>query len=161
MRPDDAASSPLYPREAAPLVPHQGAMCLLDTIQYADEGEIVALVTPRRGDLLAEAAGVFVHAALEWMAQAAAAWSTLTATAGADATPRAGMLLGVRRFRAACDFLPFDETLAVRVRVETLADNGLGHFSGALYPASADGAVEALATASLSVLEFPSPPPDG
>ncbi|MFC0266698.1 ApeP family dehydratase [Kushneria aurantia] len=140
--------------DIAMLVPHQGPMCLLDGVVNVDSDEIVAQVTPRRDDLLAEAEGVHVHAALEWMAQAAAAWSTLNPGEG-DEGPREGMLLGARRFTAHCDWLPFDRALQVRVRLEVLADSGLGRFIGSLH----DGEThQPLAEADLSVLQTPPTP---
>lgn len=137
----------------ASLVPHQGPMCLLDHVINADEHHIVAAVTPSSGDLFAGTRGIAVQVALEWMAQASAAWSTLQPREGG--TPRQGMLLGARRFEANTDYLSFDCPLEVRVSVDTVADSGLGTFEGVLYRSGDTPEHDWLARATLSVLQTP------
>ncbi|REC94176.1 hypothetical protein [Kushneria indalinina] len=135
----------------ASLVPHQGPMCLLDHVVDADAERIVVAVTPSSGDLFAEPRGIPVQVALEWMAQASAAWSTLQPREGG--TPRQGMLLGARRFEARVDHLPLDQPLAISLSVDTLADSGLGTFNGVLYRPGENPEYHWLARANLSVLQ--------
>lgn len=135
----------------ASLVPHQGSMCLLDHVIDANDRHIVVAVIPSPEDLFADTRGIPVQVALEWMAQASAAWSTLQPREGG--TPRQGMLLGARRFEARLDHLTFDQPLEVRVSVDTLADSGLGTFDGVLYRPGENPEQDWLARASLSVLQ--------
>ncbi|WP_456268063.1 hypothetical protein M1D97_12525 [Kushneria sp. AK178] len=135
----------------ASLVPHQGPMCLLDHVVDADAERIVVAVMPSASALFADDHGVPVQVALEWMAQASAAWSTLQPRDGG--TPRQGMLLGARRFEAQLDHLAFDQPLEIVVHVDTVADSGLGTFNGVLYRPGEDPETRWLARASLSVLQ--------
>ncbi|WP_086620559.1 hypothetical protein [Kushneria konosiri] len=137
----------------ASLVPHQGPMCLLDHVVNADERHIVAAVISSSNSLFADERGIPVQVALEWMAQASAAWSTLQPREGG--TPRQGMLLGARRFEANIDHLALDQPLEVRVSVDTVADSGLGTFEGVLYRAGNTCENDWLAKATLSVLQTP------
>lgn len=135
----------------ASLVPHQGPMCLLDHVVTADAEHIVAAVMPSASALFAGDHGIPVQVALEWMAQASAAWSTLQPREGG--TPRQGMLLGARRFEARLDDLALDTPLEVMVRVDTVAASGLGTFEGRLYRPGESPEHDWLARASLSVLQ--------
>ncbi|MFC0336442.1 Predicted 3-hydroxylacyl-ACP dehydratase, HotDog domain [Kushneria avicenniae] len=135
----------------ASLVPHQGPMCLLDHVVAANAEHIVAAVIPSASSLFADDHGIPVQVALEWMAQASAAWSTLQPREGG--TPRQGMLLGARRFEARLDDLVPDAPLEVMVRVDTVAASGLGTFEGRLYRPGASPEHDWLARASLSVLQ--------
>lgn len=145
-RPAPAAWPPI-----ASLVPHQGPMCLLDHVVDADSARIVVAVTPSPSDLFADTRGIPVQVALEWMAQASAAWSTLQPREGG--TPRQGMLLGARRFDASIDHLPFNRALEIVLTVDAIADSGLGTFDAILYPAGEDPEDRWLARANLSVLQ--------
>lgn len=147
---DAYSRSPAWPPVAS-LVPHQGPMCLLDHVIDANDRHIVVVVIPSPGNLFADTRGIPVQVALEWMAQASAAWSTLQPREGG--TPRQGMLLGARRFEARVDHLTFDQPLEVMVSVDTIADSGLGTFEGVLYRPGENPGHGWMARASLSVLQ--------
>ncbi|GHC29285.1 hypothetical protein GCM10010082_23710 [Kushneria pakistanensis] len=126
-------------------------MCLLDHVVDADAERIVVAVTPSPTDLFADTRGIPVQVALEWMAQASAAWSTLQPREGG--TPRQGMLLGARRFEAQVAHLPFGQPLEILLTVDAVADSGLGTFNAILYPAGEAPEPRWLASANLSVLQ--------
>lgn len=138
-------------RPIAELVPHQGAMCLLDSLLEADDESLVAEVTPSPDDLFADTRGIPGWVGIEWLAQAIAAWSGTRAVASGD-EPRIGFLLGSRRYRCSVEHFPFDHPVRVVIALNYIADNGLGAFSGQLL----DAAGVELANATLSVFE-----PDG
>lgn len=138
-------------RPIAELVPHEGAMCLLDSLLDADDESLVAEVTPRPDDLFADAKGIPGWVGIEWLAQAIAAWSGMRAVASGGA-PRVGFLLGTRRYRCAVERFDFAHPVRVVITLDYLADNGLGAFSGRLL----DATDMELASATLSVFE-----PDG
>jgi len=128
-------------------VPHRGAMSLLGEVEQCDGEQLVARLRVPSSGLFANADGVPAWIGLEYMAQAAAAWSGAQARAGGGA-PRAGMLLGTRRYAAAVAVFPAGATLRVTARCETRGDNGLALFDCRI---EHDGNV--LATARLSVYE--------
>lgn len=133
----------------AELVPHAGAMSLLDRVVAAEAERLVAeVVVPAEGlftDSHGAGEGVGAWVGLEYMAQAVAAWAGWQARAVGEA-PRIGFLLGTRRYRCGvARFMP-GQRLQVEVTRLYQADNGLGQFEGRV---SADG-VE-LASAQLTV----------
>jgi predicted hotdog family 3-hydroxylacyl-ACP dehydratase len=133
----------------AELVPHAGAMSLLDRV-VAVEGErlLAEVVVPAEGlftDSQGPGEGVGAWVGLEYMAQAVAAWAGWQGRQAGQA-PRIGFLLGTRRYRCSvARFMP-GQRLQVEVARRYQADNGLGQFEGRV---SADG-VE-LASAQLTV----------
>ncbi|MDN6298202.1 MAG: hypothetical protein L0J54_09310 [Halomonas sp.] len=135
-------------RPIAGLVPHKGAMCLLDDVLEADAEHLVAEVTPRRDDLFATDAGIPGWVGIEWLAQAIAAWSGLRAVSAGGA-PRLGFLLGTRRYRCATEHFSFSRPVRVEISLDYMAGNGLGAFSGRLL----DDAGNECASATLSVFE--------
>ena len=128
-------------------VPHRGAMSLLDDVEHCDAERVVARLRVPSSGLFAGADGVPAWIGVEYMAQAVAAWSGARARAGGGA-PRAGMLLGTRRYEAAVALFPAGAVLRVVARCEARGDNGLGQFDCRI---EHDGRV--LATARLSVYE--------
>lgn len=136
----------------ADLVPHQGPMCLLDTLVERGEEHLVAAVTPRRDDLFATADGIPGWVGIEWLAQAVAAWSGGRAKA-AGGTPRIGFLLGGRRYDCRVEHFGFDIPVRVEITLDYLADNGLAAFRGCLRDAEG----QPLAEARLNVFEPDSP----
>lgn len=133
---------------AAGLVPHKGAMCLLDDVLEADEEHLVAEVTPRDDDLFAAAEGIPGWVGIEWMAQAIAAWSGQRAISAGGA-PRLGFLLGTRRYRCQVEHFAFSRPIRVEITLDYQAGNGLGAFTGRLL----DDTGSECASAILSVFE--------
>ncbi|MFG6177052.1 hypothetical protein ACGTN6_07395 [Halomonas sp. THAF12] len=136
----------------ADLVPHQGPMCLLDTLVEHGEEHLIATVTPRHDDLFATTDGIPGWVGIEWLAQAVAAWSGDRAKA-AGGNPRIGFLLGSRRYRCQVEHFAFDQQIRVEVTLDYLADNGLAAFRGCVRDAEG----QALAEAMLNVFEPDSP----
>jgi predicted hotdog family 3-hydroxylacyl-ACP dehydratase len=132
-------------------IPHRGAMRLIDRVLQADAELAVAEVDVPFDGLFVREGQVPSWVGIEYMAQAVAAW------AGARARqrglmPRAGLLLGTRRYEAHCEGFSSGATLRVEARCELMADNGLGQFDCRI---RLDG-VE-LASARISVFD----PPEG
>lgn len=129
----------------AELVPHAGAMCLLDRV-IAAEGERLSaeVVVPAQG-LFSHDGGVGAWVGIEYMAQAVAAWAGWQARA-AGQPPRIGLLLGTRRYSCSQPRFAAGQRLQIDIERGYQADSGLGQFDCRIH---ADG-VE-LASAVLTV----------
>lgn len=93
----------------AELVPHSGAMLLLDALVEADERHVVCAVRIRPDSTFCEGGRVPAIVAIEYMAQAIGAWAGLKARARRE-PPRIGYLLGTRELLLHVDgFVPGDE----------------------------------------------------
>ncbi|MBW8780146.1 MAG: hotdog family protein [Burkholderiales bacterium] len=127
------------------LVPHQGAMCLLDRL-LAAEGERLSaeVVVPAQG-LFSHDGGVGAWVGIEYMAQAVAAWAGWQARMLGQ-PPSIGLLLGTRRYRCSVPRFAAGQRLQIDIERGYQADNGLGQFECRIH---ADG-VE-LASAQLTV----------
>lgn len=127
------------------LVPHQGAMCLLDRL-LAAEGERLSaeVIVPAQG-LFSHDGGVGAWVGIEYMAQAVATWAGWQAHQLGQ-PPRIGLLLGTRRYRCSVARFAAGQRLQVDIERGYQADNGLGQFECRIH---ADG-VE-LASAQLTV----------
>ena len=107
---------PLYPIES--VVPQCPPMILIDEIVAREPERIVVLVTIRPTGLFFQPGrGVPSHVALEWMAQACAAFAGCEALDGGSAV-KIGFLLGTRDFSAARIWFAEGECLYVRARLE-------------------------------------------
>ena len=115
----------------ADLVPHSGAMCLLDSVLEIGEEHLIARITPDRQDPFANDHGIPGWVGLEWLAQAIAAWSGRAARE-AGGEPRIGFLLGSRHYHCDVEHFVFDSPVEVKVELDYRADNGLGAFRGEL-----------------------------
>jgi predicted hotdog family 3-hydroxylacyl-ACP dehydratase len=109
------------------LVPHRGAMSLLDRVTRADNTSIEARVTVRDDGLFATADGVPALVAVEYMAQ------TVAALAGARGVTHGGevqlgLLLGVRNFAATTAYLAPGAALAVAATLVLESVAGLAVF---------------------------------
>ena len=117
---------PLYPVES--VVPQRPPMILIDEIVARQAGSIVALVTIRPDGLFFQPGrGVPAHVALEWMAQACAAFGGSEALDEGGAV-RIGFLLGTRDFRATRNWFAEGERLYVRAVLE-YRDGELANFA--------------------------------
>ncbi|MGO2132131.1 MAG: ApeP family dehydratase [Halomonas sp.] len=137
----------------ADLVPHSGAMCLLDEVVEIGEEHLRARITPRADDPFADVSaspsgGIPGWVGLEWLAQAIAAWSGHAASSNSG-QPQIGFLLGTRRYHCEVTHFAFSEPIDVEIHLDYRADNGLGAFRGELY--SADEKL--LAQATLNVFQ--------
>jgi predicted hotdog family 3-hydroxylacyl-ACP dehydratase len=137
----------------ASLVPHKGAMLLLDRVVAADAETLQAEVAITPQSRFAGEDGVGSWIGIEYMAQAVAAYAGYHAAAGAaeSATPpKVGFLLGTRRYTAARDRFPFGSTLQIHVQRLLQAENGLGSFECFI-----DDGAERIASAMLTVFQPP------
>jgi predicted hotdog family 3-hydroxylacyl-ACP dehydratase len=89
-------SAPLRRSEIAGLIPHAGAMCLLETVQFWDDTTIVCIASSHRDadNPLASDGRLDGLCGIEYAAQAMAVHGTLVATPGNR--PTAGYLASVR-----------------------------------------------------------------
>ena len=126
------------------LVPHSGAMVLLDRVLSADAENLCAEVTIHAGSVLYDAAsaGVGSWVGIEYMAQAIAAHAGYLARL-AGAPVKIGFLLGARRYEAQLPLFVDGSVLQVHVQQALQGENGLGAFECRIEMA---GAVLAQAT---------------
>lgn len=108
-------------------VPHRGSMLLLERLLEAGEEHAVAQVRVARDGLFVQPQGVPSWVAIEYMAQAVAAWAGWRAAEKGEPA-RIGFLLGSRKFEAFVAFFAPGAVLRVEVRCELLGSNGLGMF---------------------------------
>ena len=138
-------SRPRYPIEET--VPHRPPMILIDEIVGREPGRITCAVTVRPDELFFRPGrGLPVHVALEWMAQACAAYGGADARDAGD-MPRIGFLLGTRDFRATRSWLSEGGRFEIAAVLD-FHDDELASFSCELRDAG-DG--ESVARASLTV----------
>lgn len=147
---DDVALRPIES-----LVPHSGAMCLLDRVLECGDEHLVAEVTvPVQGlfsDSQGPGTGVGAWVGIEYMAQAVAAWAGAQERAKGEA-PKIGFLLGSRRYQ--CTVARFEQGQVLRVEIarQFQADNGLGQFDCRILAQD-----QLLAQAQLTVFGPPDP----
>ncbi|MCX7293730.1 hotdog family protein [Janthinobacterium sp.] len=126
------------------LVPHSGAMVLLDRVLSADAENLCAEVAIHVGSVFYDApsAGVGSWVGIEYMAQAIAAHAGYRARL-AGAPVKIGFLLGARRYEAQLPLFAVGSVLQVHVQQALQGENGLGAFECRIEMA---GAVLAQAT---------------
>ncbi|MBV8272756.1 MAG: hotdog family protein [Cupriavidus sp.] len=142
-------SKPLQGRERMPpvaeVVPHAGAMRLIDELLEADATACAARATVRPTQLFVDDAGMPAWIGIEYMAQTIAAWAGVQAR-GSGCKPGPGFLLGSRRYVSDVAAFPVGSELTVRVHLETSGDDGLSMFACTL---AMDGREVARATVSV------------
>lgn len=140
---------PLYPIDL--VLPQKPPMQLIDEIIEREAEELTCALTVRADSLFFRAGqGVPAHVALEWMAQACAAFAGCEARDGGEAV-RIGFLLGTRDFCATQRWFAENDRLHVHARLE-YRDEAFASFACKLLSA-VDGSV--LAQASLNVFHPP------
>lgn len=115
----------------AEVVPHSGAMLLLDALLHADEDRCTVRATVRPAQLFTDAAGMPGWVGIEYMAQAIAAWAGMR-DRRAGRLPGIGFLLGSRRYACDVPAFPVGSELTISVQAELTGDNGLGQFACSL-----------------------------
>ena len=130
------------------LVPHRGAMCLLDEVIAFDADSVEARTAVRADSPFADGAGTGSWLGIEYMAQTVAAFAGLRAHASGNAAP-VGLLVGTRRYSAQCAVFAAGSSLRVRAERRFEADNGLASFACRIL--GADDAL--LAEATLTVYQ--------
>ena len=110
---------------ATELLPHAGRAVLIDKVleDTRDSIRVSARITPEN-PYFVPGLGVPVWVGIELMAQAIAAHAGLGARRE-QRPPRAGMLLGTRRFEAGAAYFPAGSELEVRAQRDFGDDGGL------------------------------------
>ncbi|PLP99067.1 ApeP family dehydratase [Cupriavidus pauculus] len=147
--PLSTARNPLPP--VGELVPHAGAMRLIDELLEADATHGVARATVRPTQLFVDDAGMPAWIGVEYMAQTIAAWAGMQARE-AGRSPVPGFLLGTRRYVSDVPAFAAGSVLTIRVQLEmageVAADGALSMFACTL---TQDGREVARATVSVFV----------
>jgi len=112
----------------AEVVPHAGAMRLVDELVHADANGCVARATVRATQLFVDDDGMPGWVGIEYMAQTIAAWAGVQ-NHMAGRPPGIGFLLGSRRYACDVPAFPVGSVLTIAANVELAGDNGLGMFS--------------------------------
>lgn len=128
------------------VVPHSGAMVLLDTITEHTETSLTAQVEITEHSMFAEGKGVPSWVGIEYMAQAIAAFAGYHARLKNESV-KIGFLVGTRRYETKYPSFTFGSTLSINVTEVLRTDNGMGVFECKIY--SEDHAI--LAKANLNV----------
>lgn len=129
------------------LVPHSGAMVLLDRVVEVDEESLCAEVTIRAETMFCGPDGVGAWVGIEYMAQAIAAHAGRAARLRGDRV-KIGFLLGTRRYECLRPAFTVGSVLRVKVRREIQSDEGLAAFE-----CSIDAENERIARATLTVFQ--------
>ncbi len=109
------------------LVPHSGAMSLLDTLLAADAETLSAAVTIRPDSMFCADGAVGAWIGIEYMAQAIAAHAGYVARQRGEPV-RVGFLLGTRRYACAVPAFAVGSVLHIHVQRALQGDNGLSAF---------------------------------
>ncbi|RJF97217.1 hotdog family protein [Noviherbaspirillum saxi] len=109
------------------LVPHSGAMVLLDRVVSVDTDTLCAEVEIRPDSLFCGTSGVGGWVGIEYMAQAIAAHAGHTARLRGEPV-KIGFLLGSRRYQCERSVFTVGSKLRVHVACLLMAENGLGSF---------------------------------
>jgi len=129
------------------LIPHSGAMVLLDRIIAIDEESLCAEVLIRPDSLFCSASGVGGWVGLEYMAQTIAAFAGYNASLRGEAV-KPGFLLGARRYECTLPMFCLGSLLKIHVRRVWQSENGLGSFQCRI-----EHGEEEVATAMLTVFQ--------
>ncbi|MTW11537.1 3-hydroxylacyl-ACP dehydratase [Pseudoduganella eburnea] len=134
------------------LVPHGGAMCLLDRVLASDAETLTAEVAIHEASMFysPEAQGVGSWVGIEYMAQAVAAHAGWLAKRDGG-TVKPGFLLGSRRYSTHSPLFANGQVLQVKVKMEMRGDNGLGAYECSI--ADTGKAGQELASATLTVFQ--------
>jgi predicted hotdog family 3-hydroxylacyl-ACP dehydratase len=140
-----------YTERIESCIPHRGAMRLIDRLLEVSDDHAVAEVDVPFDGLFVRDGRVPAWIGIEYMAQTVSAWAGSRAR-DQGGQPRAGLLLGSRRYEVSCAGFPSGARLRVEARCELIGSNGLGLFDCRI---DMDGAKVAMAR--ISVLD----PPEG
>lgn len=111
------------------LLPHSGAMVLLNRVLSVDRESLCAEVHISRDAVFFDEAdeGVGSWAGIEYMAQAIAAHAGYLSSLRGDPV-KVGFLLGARRYECSRPSFPLGSVLKISVQKILQAENGLGAF---------------------------------
>jgi predicted hotdog family 3-hydroxylacyl-ACP dehydratase len=136
----------------AELLPHAGAMVLLDEVVEHAEERLVARVRLHAGSVFAEGGRIPALVAIEYMAQAIGAYAGMRARAAGEPV-RIGYLLGTRDLALELDAFDAGDELLVEAR-HVWGDEQLGSFECAVSRAG-----RVVATALVNVYQGSEVPP--
>lgn len=139
---DQSAAFPLYSFES--VVPHTGAMVLLDQIDHWDDEQLQASVTIRADAPFVDAQGMPAWVGIELMAQTIAAFGGCRARCASQPV-KIGFLVGSRRYSVSQAYFPLGAQLQVRVKEIVSGEQGLSVFECNLQGLGAQGAITASA----------------
>lgn len=134
------------------LVPHSGAMVLLDRVVSADHDNLCAEVRIHAGSMLGSQRGVGAWVGIEYMAQAIAAHAGWQGRQLGEPA-RVGFLLGSRKYQASVSYFVPGSVLRVHVHRVLQGENGLGAFDCRIDLVGAPDEALALATATVTVFQ--------
>lgn len=109
------------------LVPHDGAMVLLDRLIAADAHSVCAQVGIHAGTLFFDGQGVGAWVGIEYMAQAIAAHAGYAAHLRGEPV-KVGLLLGARRYVCSQSAFALGSVLHVHAQHALQGENGLAAF---------------------------------
>jgi predicted hotdog family 3-hydroxylacyl-ACP dehydratase len=132
------------------LVPHSGAMVLLDRVLAADQESLTAEVCIRADSMFCDGQGVGVWVGVEYMAQAIAAHAGFLARQRGAAV-KLGFLLGSRRYETTTPLFAVASVLRVQVKQVLQGENGLSAFECSIDDQSNPGI--SLAHATITVFQ--------
>lgn len=135
--------------EIQTLVPHSGAMSLLDSLLGADGDTLEAQVAIRPDTLFCDGREVGAWVGVEYMAQAVAAHAGHAARLRGEPV-RVGFLLGTRRYTCTVPAFPVGSVLNIQVQRALQGENGLAAFDCTIEDGR-DGAQ--LASATITVFQ--------
>jgi len=127
------------------LVPHAGAMVLLDSAVSVDADNLCAAVAISDRTMFCRAEGVGSWVGIEYMAQAIAAHAGWLARQEGEPV-RIGFLLGSRRYECFAPVFARGTLLHVHVHMELKNENGLGAYHCRIEDAARPGQVLAQGT---------------
>jgi predicted hotdog family 3-hydroxylacyl-ACP dehydratase len=119
----------MMPWPIADVLPHAGAMILLDRVDELGDERVVCTRGLRAGEPFVDADGSLpAWAGIELMAQAIAAWAGCHARAAGEPV-RLGFLLGARQYRCDADAFPPGAELRIEATRGFHDDEGMGVFA--------------------------------
>lgn len=127
------------------LVPHAGAMVLLDSLVSVDADNLCAAVAITEQTMFCRDGEVGAWVGIEYMAQAIAAHAGWLALQQGEAV-RIGFLLGSRRYECSAPAFTQGMVLHVHVHMEIKNENGLGAYHCRIEDAAQPGQVLAQGT---------------
>jgi predicted hotdog family 3-hydroxylacyl-ACP dehydratase len=129
------------------LVPHSGAMLLLDRVVSFDDESLAAEVTIRSDSLFCTEGGVGAWVGMEYMAQAIGAYVGYRARLRGEPV-KIGLLLGVRHYNCSCPIFTLGSVLRVYVQCVFRGDDQMGAFECRI-----DDIETPVATATITVFQ--------
>jgi predicted hotdog family 3-hydroxylacyl-ACP dehydratase len=142
--------------QIARIIPHQGAMVLIDEVVHWDEQRLVARSTShlRSDNPLRDEQGLHIACGIEYAAQAMALHGALSSKRSSDgraARPRAGLLASVREVRFLAQRLDEDSS-ALLIEARLVSSDRGGDAEAAMYEFALRSPTRALLTGRATVL---------